>query len=108
MTSTVYAACIFLWTTALSDASIQATATNFTRGKAVASSHTVLQPLSKVQCARKCYDEGKEGRCNIAGYNKTTKACYLSVDTHHDVIDVQDENTGVIFHPGTYFTFILH
>jgi len=92
---------VLLCTNALCKATIQATLANFTQGKAVATSYMFLQPLSKILCAVKCFDDGKQGGCNVAGYNTTTKGCFLSIDTQEDVVDVEDETTGVIYHPGT-------
>jgi len=61
------------------------------------SSHTTLQPYSKTQCAEKCYEEGQNERCSIAGYNKALKACYLSLDSLQDVVEVADEISGVLY-----------
>ena len=97
MMPSVKIAFLFLLTWHLSKANIQTIATTFTRGKAVATSHTVLHSVSKSQCVEKC----KKGTCVVAGYNTATRACYLSVDSQQDVIDVADESSGVFFLQGT-------
>jgi len=73
------------------------TSANFVSGKAVSNSHTTIQPYSYMQCAVKCFEEGRNGRCNVAGYNIALEACYLSVDTPQDVLDVADEMSGVLY-----------
>ena len=91
---------VFLCTCSLSEANIKTVETTFTKGKTVATSHTVLQPVSKSHCVERCHQEEKQGSCTIAGYNKNTRACYLSVDSQHDVVDVADESLGVFFLKG--------
>ena len=54
-----------------------------------------MQPFSAIQCLKKCFEEGRQGMCSVAEYNKATATCQLSVDSHQDVIDVADEMTGV-------------
>jgi len=73
------------------------TSADFVSGKAVSKSHTTIQPYSNMQCAVKCFEEGRNGRCNVAGYNIALEACYLSVDTPQDVVDVADEMSGVLY-----------
>ena len=100
---------VFLCTCSLSEANIKTVETTFTKGKTVATSHTVLQPVSKSQCVERCHQEEKQGSCTIAGYNKNTRACYLSVDSQHDVVDVADESLGVFFLKGNtvYMIFLF-
>jgi len=91
---------LFLLSTfALSSANKQGIYATFTKGKAVASSHTSLQQCSQIQCVRKCFKEGKEGACNVAGYNKATKVCYLSTDSEDEIVDVADDFSGVFIVP---------
>jgi len=73
------------------------TSANFITGKAVSNSNTTIQPYSYIQCAVKCFEEGRKGLCSVAGYNTALKACYLSVDTELDVVDVADEMSGVFY-----------
>jgi len=100
---------VFLCACSLSEANIKTVETTFTKGKTVATSHTVLQPVSKSQCVERCHQEEKQGSCTIAGYNKNTRACYLSVDSQHDVVDVADETLGVFFLKGNtvYIRFLF-
>jgi len=88
---------IILWTLSVAWASIQTTQTTYTKGKMVATSHTTIQPISKIQCVERCNEESKRNRCSIAGYDKSLKACYLSVDNQTDVVNVANENVGVFF-----------
>ena len=69
-------------------------ATFMTR-KTVATSYLTIQSFSKVQCVDRCCREGREGRCSIAGYNKATKSCLLSMDSQQDVVDSTDVSNGV-------------
>jgi len=79
----------------LCNADIQSAMTTFTEKKCVATSHTTLQNISKIKCVEKCNQERQKGRCTLAGYNKATKTCYLSLDGPQDVLDTTDEMTGV-------------
>ena len=36
--------------------------------------------------------------CTVAGYNKATQTCYLSVDEPQTVLDTDDEMSGVLFY----------
>jgi len=79
------------------EATLSSASANFTKGKAVLTNHTTIQPYSKIQCAEKCFEEGRYGRCIVAGYNKALKARYLSVDAEENVVDVADEMSGVFY-----------
>jgi len=67
----------------------------FVNGKTVATSYLTIQSFSEVRCVERCYKEGKQGRCNIAGYNKATNSCLLSMDSQQDVVDSTDDSNGV-------------
>jgi len=82
----------------LCNANIESVTTLFTEKKCVATSHTTLQKISKIRCVEKCNQERQKGRCTLAGYNKATKTCFLSVDNPQDVLDTTDEMTGVFFY----------
>ena len=69
----------------------------FVNKKCVGSSRMTLYHYSKIKCVQKCHEESTKGLCNVAGYNKATKTCYLSMDSHQDVSDVNDELSGVYF-----------
>ena len=71
--------------------------TRFENKKSVASSRITLQQYSKIKCVQKCHEENTKGLCNVAGYNKANKTCHLSMDSHQDVLDVDDEMSGVYF-----------
>ena len=88
-------------TIALGMATIQSVKTKFTQGKKPLTSHTTLQGISKIQCVERCSKEKLTGACTLAGYNKATKTCHLSVDDPQDVLDTTDEMVGVFFYePG--------
>lgn len=78
-------------------AQIQDVNTQFVGRKIVATSHLILQQYSKIKCVKKCHEENLKGLCNVAGYNKTTQTCYISVDSQQDVLDVADDMAGVFF-----------
>jgi len=80
----------------LTEALIQDTTKEYLKGKWIATSHTTLHQYSKVQCVRRCYEESRHGRCTVAGYDKPTKTCYLSVDSQQDLLHVADEALGVV------------
>ena len=90
---------VILATVSLSHADIQEFMATFLKGKTVPSSYLTLERFSKVQCAEKCYKEGKQNRCRIAGYNKGTKTCRLSMDYQQDVLDIADDSSGVFIYP---------
>ena len=83
---------------ALSHADFQDFFATFLKRKTVATSYLTLERFSKVQCAEKCYKEGKQGRCRIAGYNKGSKVCRLSMDSQQDVLDIADDSSGVFIY----------
>jgi len=89
---------IYLLTVSLCTANIQSVITKFTEGKKVSTSYTTLQKISKTQCVERCNKEKQTGRCTLAGYNKATRSCYLSVDGPQDVLDTTDEMYGVFFY----------
>jgi len=104
----VKATIVLLMTITLSNANIQSVTTLFTEKKFVATTHTTLQNISKIKCVERCNQERQNGRCTLAGYNKATKTCYLSVDDPQDVLDTTDEMTGVFFYePELNGTFLL-
>ena len=80
------------------NANVQSVTTKFTEKKCVATSHTTLQKISKIKCVEKCNKERQNGRCTLAGYNKATKTCYISLDDPQDVLDTTDDMTGVFFY----------
>jgi len=86
-----------LFTSSICGATLLTTYAMFAKGKAVLTSHTTIQPYSKIQCAMKCFEEGQNGGCSVAGYNKTLEACYLSLDSLQDVVEVADEMSGVLY-----------
>ena len=71
--------------------------TRFVNRKCVGTSRMTLQHYSKIKCVQKCQEERTKGLCNVVGYDKKTKTCYLSMDNYQDVVDVDDEMTGVFF-----------
>ena len=71
--------------------------TRFVNGKCVGSSRMTLHHCSKIKCVQKCHEESTKGLCNLAGYDKATKTCYLSMDRPQDVLDVDDDSSGVYF-----------
>ena len=82
----------------LCTATTQSVTTKFTEKKSVATSHTTLTRTSKIKCVEKCNQERQNGKCTLAGYNKATKTCYLSVDDPLDALDTDDEMSGVFFY----------
>jgi len=92
------AAFVFLCTSSLCKATIRTTATQFIKGKMVATSYITLQPYSDIACVRKCFDEKKQNRCSVAGYHASTKTCFLSNDGQWDLLDTDDNKYGVFFY----------
>ena len=86
-------------------ATIQVLSTQFTAGKRVATSHTTITSVSKIQCVEKCIRADRENNmCNSAGYNKNTRSCQLSLDQQQDVVNDTDPSFGVFFmNPGIGF-----
>jgi len=94
-----------LSTIALSGATSQIKVT-IIAGKSVATNHTALRPYSEIQCAAKCFEEGRYNRCRIAGYSRETHTCYLSLDSLQDVTDIADQNIGIFVMQGLTFVYI--
>jgi len=67
----------------------------FVTGKFVTTSHTTLQPYSQIQCVDRCFRGAKNGRCNVAGYNRTAQSCHLSTSSYGNIVDVADVSSGV-------------
>jgi len=88
---------VLLFTASICEATLLSTTAQFTKGKVVATSYKTIQPFSEVQCVTKCFEDGRKGMCYVAGYNKVTSTCYLSVDREQDVLDVEDDMTGVFY-----------
>jgi len=88
-----------LSTFALCGATLQISAT-FIAGMSIATNYTALRPYSEIQCAAKCFEEGRYNRCRVAGYSRETHTCYLSLDSLQDVSDVADQNIGVLILQG--------
>jgi len=79
-------------------ATIQDLSTQFTVGKRVATSHTTIASVSKIQCVEKCIRADRDNNtCNAAGYNKNTRSCQLSLDQQQDVVNDTDPSVGVFF-----------
>jgi len=96
---TAKTAFVLMLSIVLSKGHIEDIKTEFVKGKLVSTSHTTLQPYSKIECVKKCYDEGKKDNCNVAGYDKSTKSCHLSLDMDTDVVDAASETAGVYIFP---------
>jgi len=88
---------LFLLACAQCMATFQSTKTQYTMGKRVATSYMTLQPYSKIQCAVKCLDEKRQGRCSYAGYNAPTQKCYLSNDNQNELLETADGDFGVFY-----------
>jgi len=94
-----YVGCFLQLTYTLCGATLQISAT-FIAGKSVATNHTALRPYSGIQCAAKCFEEGRYNRCRVAGYSRETHTCFLSLDSLQDVSDVVDQNVGIFIMQG--------
>ena len=89
---------VLLVTVTMCTATIQSVTTKYIEKKTVATSHTTLQKISEIKCVERCNKERKNGMCTVAGYNKATQTCYLSVDKPQTVLDTDDEMSGVLFY----------
>ena len=89
------ASLVFLWECTMCMTSVQTTKTQLTKGKMVATSYMTLQLYSDIKCVRKCFEEKRQDRCSVAGYDKSTQTCFLSNDGPHDLLDTDSEHVGV-------------
>jgi len=84
----------------------------FVTGKFVTTSHTTLRPFSQIQCVDRCFREARNGRCSVAGYNKTAQSCHLSTDNYENIVEVDDVSSGVfiiqLLHSGILFEIELY
>ena len=87
----------FLWTCSMCLGNIQTIESQFSKGKKVATSYKTLQSYSKIKCSEKCFDEKRQNRCSVAGYNTATRTCFLSNDGPQDLLDA-DEEFGVFLY----------
>jgi len=78
---------------------VQDIQTSFEQCKTVPSSYSTITSISKVQCVKKCFEESRNNRCNIAEYNKATKSCKLSWGRQEDLLTVANDNAGVYLFP---------
>ena len=86
-------------------ATIQVLSAQFTVGKRVATSHTTIASVSKIQCVEKCIRADRDNNtCIAAGYNRGTRSCQLSLDQQNDAINDNDPSVCVFFinGPGRY------
>jgi len=81
----------------LTDAIQEKLKRKFVKGKAVLHSYRTIQSFSKQQCLAKCIEDSRHEMCRIAGYSKITRTCQLSLDRNSDVLDVDNDETGVFF-----------
>jgi len=91
------AAYVFLLEYAMCTAGVQTANTYFAKGKMVATSYMTLKSCSSIKCVSKCFDEQRNTRCSVAGYDKSTQTCFLSNDGPQDLLDA-DEKSGVFFY----------
>ena len=73
----------------------------FIPNKSVSTTSKIFEGFSLAQCIKKCNDEAKKSRCNIAGYNTASRRCQMSMDERQDVLDVADTTSGVVYIKGT-------
>ena len=92
--ATTFAA-VFLLPIAFCSADIQKVTTQFITNKVLSTSYATKQHISKLKCVEWCSRDRKMGKCKMAGYNKYSKSCSLSMDNPEDALDVTDEMTGV-------------
>lgn len=92
---------VFLAIVPHSQADFEQFSVTFVGGKTVTTNYLTLERFSIVQCVEKCYNEGKNGRCSVAGYNRATQTCRLSMDSEQDVEDIPDASNGVFIFQGT-------
>ena len=98
-------AIVFLFTTAICLAIKQEVNTQFVKNKVISTSYATKQPISKLHCVEWCSRERHAGKCKIAGYNKYARACSLSMDYQHNLLDVADETNGVFLMEEGYTPF---
>lgn len=97
MTRVPFVLLVILSMMALANAGQTQTIGEFVPFKSVATSHTTLENYSKSKCLSRCKIAAGQGMCTLAGYNRDTKTCKLSLDTEGSLLTVQDANIGVIY-----------
>jgi len=103
------AAIVFLWECTMCMASVQTTKTQLSKGKMVATSYMTLQSYSDIKCVRKCFEEKRQNRCSVAGYDKSTQTCFLSNDGPQDLLDADKEFGVFLFlEPECKFSYELY
>jgi len=102
---TVTVAVVILMTIALCSADIQEVRTQFVKNKLLSTSYATKLHISKLNCVQWCSRDRQMGKCKIAGYNKYSKTCSLSMANTEDALQVDDEMAGVFF-IGKFLCFI--
>jgi len=100
-------AIVFLMTFAFCSTTIQEVRTQFVKNTLLSTIYATRQSISQLHCVQWCSTERKSGKCKIAGYNKHAKACSLSMDYQHNLLDVADETKGVfLMEEGNFPSFM--
>jgi len=100
-------AIVFLMTIAICSTTIQEVKTNFVQNKLLSTSYATKQPSSQLYCVQLCSRDKQFGKCRIAGYNKSSKECKLSMDYPHTLLNVDDARNGVFFYGKRYILLLI-
>jgi len=105
LTQIPFVVALLLLITSTCDANMWTSVTEFTKGKAVSTNYKTFERFSEARCVKKCNDERKNDMCSVAGYNRASRVCSLSVDSLDDLVDVADDIAGVfVMTDGEYRT----
>ena len=91
----VTVAVVILMTIALCSANKQDVRMQFVKKKVLHTTYATKETNSELNCARWCLKDKQLGKCKMAGYNKYSKSCSLSMDNPADALDVNDEMSGI-------------
>ena len=95
-------------TIALCSTTVQEVRTQFVKNKFPSTSYATKHPISSLHCVKWCSKDRQSGKCKIAGYNKASKTCELSMNYPQQLMDAADEMTGVFFVDEGEFILLLN
>ncbi|WAR30230.1 HMCT-like protein [Mya arenaria] len=66
------------------------------KGQKVSTFTSSIPAVSLIKCESMCSLRKRNGMCNICGYDKTSKTCFLSDDNEDDIILTSDDRKVVL------------
>ncbi|WAR30366.1 hypothetical protein MAR_032908, partial [Mya arenaria] len=65
-------------------------------GQEVSSYTSSIPSVSLITCGSTCFSRKRNGMCNICGYDKVSKTCFLSDDSEDEIIFTSNDSKVVL------------